>query len=507
MSQYLMELKNISKSFGENQVLFDVNFTLKAGEIHAIIGENGAGKSTLMNIVDGLLKPDGGEIYIEGQLASIHNTFDAQKYGICFVHQEIALCQDVSVAQNIFMSEINANKKMNINYRDIEVRAKEILSTIVGDAIDPREIVSNLPISSQQVVEIAKALSTKCKILILDEPTAALAEKEVEALYGIMQNLSERGIGFVYISHRMSEIFEQCHRVSVLRDGHMVSVNDVKDITAQQLVNDMAGREVSAIYPEKAEKVVYSDENVLLDVKSLTDEAGMFSDISFKLYRGEMLGFSGLIGSGRSEIMQAVTGLRKAGGEVIFRGENMIGKTPKEIFMDGLAYMSEDRKGSGLFLDMNIKRNISAMYLKQLTQHGLIDMQRETKQADEMAKELRIKCMGVNQVIGDLSGGNQQKALIAKILAGKPDVVIFDEPTRGIDVAAKTEIHRLLRKLIGEGLGVIVISSELNEIVGMCDRAIIIHEGKIAGEASGAEISSTYIMNYASGAYQLSEQN
>ncbi len=507
MSQYLMELKNISKSFGENQVLFDVNFTLKAGEIHAIIGENGAGKSTLMNIVDGLLKPEGGEIYIDGQLASIHNTFDAQKYGICFVHQEIALCQDVSVAQNIFMSEINAKKKMNINYRDIERRAKEILSTIVGDAIDPRETVSNLPISSQQVVEIAKALSTKCKILILDEPTAALAEREVEALYDIMKNLSSRGIGFVYISHRMSEIFDQCHRVSVLRDGHMVSVNDVKDITAQQLVNDMAGREVSAIYPEKAQKVTYREDKVLLDVKHLTDEQGTFSDISFKLYQGEMLGFSGLIGSGRSEIMQAITGLRKAKGDVIFHGKNMLGKSPKEIFFEGLAYMSEDRKGSGLFLDMNIRRNISAMYLKQITSRGLVDTQKETRQANEMAQELWIKCTSTDQLIGDLSGGNQQKALIGKILTGKPDVVIFDEPTRGIDVAAKTEIHRLLRKLIKEGLGVIIISSELNEIVGMCDRAIIIHEGKIAGEASGEEISSTHIMNYASGAYQLSKQN
>ncbi|MEA5004659.1 MAG: sugar ABC transporter ATP-binding protein [Christensenella sp.] len=506
MSEYLMELKNISKSFGENQVLFDVNFDLRPGEIHAIIGENGAGKSTLMNIVDGLLSPNGGEIYVQGELASIHNTFDAQRYGIGFVHQEIALCQDVSVAQNIFMSEINAKKKMNINYQEMEKRAAEILTTIVGDAIDPRDTVSNLPISSQQVVEIAKALSMQCKILILDEPTAALAEREVEALYTIMQNLSARGIGCIYISHRMSEIFEQCHRVSVLRDGHMVSVYDVKGVTVQQLVNDMAGREVNAIYPEKAEKITYSDENVLLEVNDLTDAAGVFENIDFKLYKGEMLGFSGLIGSGRSEIMQGVVGLRKLrSGTVKFHNKNMIGKTPREVFSEGLAYMSEDRKHCGLFLDMDIKNNVSAMYLDHFTNRGMIDARDEAKKADGMAKELNIKCMNISQLVGDLSGGNQQKALIAKILVGKPEIVIFDEPTRGIDVAAKTEIHRLLRKLIGEGLGVIVISSELNEVVGMCDRAIILHEGKIVGEASGQEINSTHIMNYASGAYQLTQ--
>ncbi len=507
MSENLLELKNISKSFGSNQVLFDVDFTLRSGEIHAIIGENGAGKSTLMNIVDGLLQPESGEIIIEGKRVDITSPLDAQGHGICFVHQEIALCQDVSVAQNIFMSQINADKKAVVNYKELSRKAKEILYSLVKDAIDPNDLVMHLTISNQQVVEIAKALSTECKVLILDEPTAALSESETEALYEIMHNLAARGIGIIYISHRMSEIFEQCDRVSVLRDGYMVSIYDVANVTVKQLVNDMAGREVNAIYPPKAESFDAGKAETLLEVKHITDGNARFRDVSFHLKRGEMLGFSGLIGSGRSEIMQGITGIRKLHeGEVLFRGENIAGKPAKEIFQKGLLYMSEDRKQSGLFLEMSIMHNISAMHIEVVTQKGFINASKEKSQGERMAKELNVKCTSTQQWVMDLSGGNQQKVLIAKLLAKKPDVIILDEPTRGIDVAAKAEIHRLLRQLVQEGIGVIIVSSELNEVIGMCDRVIIVNEGKLVGEVSGEEISSNRIMFFASGAFRVEDQ-
>ncbi len=506
MSEKLLEIRNLSKSFGQNQVLFDVDFTLLMGEVHAIIGENGAGKSTMMNIVDGLVQPDGGEILIEGKPVKITNPLDAQQHGICFVHQEIALCQDVSVAQNIFMAQINSSKKAGMNYRELAKSAAEILKRLDSGNIDPNSPVSRLSISNQQIVEIAKALSIECKVLILDEPTAALTETETEALYNIMGQLKRQGIGIVYISHRMSEIFEQCDRVSVLRDGHMVSQYNVKDVQVQQLVNDMAGREVDTIYPAKAGQINYSDDNILLEVNNLTDANDYFKDVSFKLYKGEMLGFSGLIGSGRSEIMQGVVGLRRIkSGEVLFDGKNVAGSPPKDIFSKGLLYMSEDRKQSGLFLDMSLMMNISAMHLEQITDNGFINSHKERGQATKMTKELNIRATSINQLIMDLSGGNQQKALIAKLLAKNPDVVILDEPTRGIDVAAKAEIHKLLRRLVEQGIGVIVISSELNEVIGICDRVAIINEGRIVCEVSGQEIESSNIMYFASGAYKIDQ--
>lgn len=503
-----MELKNISKSFGKNQVLFDVNFQLQAGEIHAIIGENGAGKSTLMNIVDGLIQKDSGEILIGGKRVEINTPLEAQKHGICFVHQEIALCQDVSVAQNIFMSEINAEKRPTVNYKNLSKKAKDILDTLVQGTINPSKLVGNLTISNQQVVEIAKALSAECKVLILDEPTAALSEAETEALYRIMHKLTERKIGIIYISHRMSEIFEHCDRITVLRDGCMVSSYGIKDAKIQQLVNDMAGREVSTIYPKKAEKLNYSQENILLRVKNLTDENKRFENINFDLYKGEMLGFSGLVGSGRSEIMQGITGLRRLKtGEVWYKNINYAGMSTKKIFNDGMLYMSEDRKQSGLFLEMSITHNCSAINLEEITNKGLINAQKEKERAIRLKEQMNVKASSVNQHVLDLSGGNQQKVLIAKLLAKNPDILILDEPTRGIDVAAKAEIHQLLRKLISQGIGVIIVSSELNEVIGMCDRVMIVNEGSIVGEVSGEEINSNNIIYFSSGAFKVEESN
>ncbi|MDR1929734.1 MAG: sugar ABC transporter ATP-binding protein [Treponema sp.] len=507
MSEHLLELKNISKSFGTNQVLFGVNFTLDHGEIHAIIGENGAGKSTMMNIIDGLFAPDSGEIYLEGEQAKISSPIDAQKLGIGFVHQEIALCQDVSVAQNIFMSQVpmDVGKRAFMNYKKQALEARTILNQLDSGTIEPTALVMNLSISSQQIVEIAKALSRKCRVLILDEPTAALSETETNALYKIMRQLSSQGIGIIYISHRMSEIFENCDTVSVLRDGSMISKYKVKEVTSvQQLVNDMAGREVTMLYPDKRQTPRTEKDHVLLDVRDLSDENGRFSNINFKLHKGEILGFSGLIGSGRSEVMQGITGLRRLkSGRVEFLGKDITGLKPGKVFSRGLLYMSEDRKQTGLFLDMSISPNISAVHRDLIVKNGMIQAGLEKKLARKMVGDLNVKAYGIDQFVMDLSGGNQQKIFLGKLLAKKPAVVILDEPTRGIDVASKAEIHRLLRSLVAEEIGVIIVSSELNEILGMCDRVAVMNEGSLVGEVEGEDINTTSIMYFASGAFRI----
>ncbi len=503
MSENILFLKGVNKSFGSNQVLFDVDFSLKSGEIHGIIGENGAGKSTLMNITYGLVHPESGDIFIEGAKTEIKNAYQAQKQGVCFVHQEIALCPELTVAENIFMSRINQMRTLNINYNALNKEAEALLAPLSSD-IRGTDIVANLTISNQQVVEIAKALSTKCKILILDEPTASLSDAEAEALWIIMKKLKSDGIGIIYISHRLSEIFEQCDRVSVLRDGRMINTYAVNAVDTNQLINDMAGREINNIYPEKS---TMEKDTVLLEVKGLTDALGRFEDVSFTLKRGEILGFSGLIGSGRSEVMQAIVGLRKAkSGAVQYKGRDIFHKPTRQIFDDGLVYLSEDRKLSGLFLDMSCKENVSALHLKTIQNGGLISDTLERTQAQQLIEKLRVKCRSASQIVRSLSGGNQQKILISKLLVITPDIIIMDEPTRGIDVGAKAEIHHLLRELCNTGVGVILVSSELNEVIGLSDRVLVMHEGRLCTEVIDDEINSTSIMFYASGAYQMAEE-
>ena len=509
LSDYLLELKNISKSFGANQVLSNVDFTLQHGEIHALIGENGAGKSTMMNIIDGLVPYDTGEIYLEGKPVKINSPIDAQKLGIGFVHQEIALCQDVSVAQNIYMSQlpVELGKKAFMNYAKQARDARELLKRLDSENINPNDHVMNLTIPNQQIVEIAKALSQECKVLILDEPTAALTENETKALYKMMRHLADQGIGIIYISHRLSEIFENCDTVSVLRDGVMISKYKVKDVSSvQHLVNDMAGREITMLYPEKRQEKRTEDEKVLLEVENLNDENKKFIDVSFKLYQGEILGFSGLVGSGRSETMQGITGFRRLkSGKVRFLGNDITGLKPNKIFSQGLLYMSEDRKQTGLFLDMSISPNISAMHRVLVTKKGWISHGSEKKLAQKMVNELNVRAHSLNQLMMYLSGGNQQKTLLGKLLSKKPHVVILDEPTRGIDVAAKAEIHKLLRELVAQNIGVIIVSSELNEIIGMCDRVNIMNEGRIIKKVEGEDINSSTIMYFASGAFKIKD--
>ena len=492
----ILKISNLSKSFGNIRALRGVDLDLRAGEILAIAGENGAGKSTLMKIVDGIFPPDSGEIELDGKPVVIASPTEAQRLGIGFVHQEIALCPDVSVAENIFMGVTNTSRSWLMNYADIEKRASAILATL-GD-IDASALVRSLSISQQQLVEIAKALTLDCRILIFDEPTAALTERESKILFEIIHRLAGQGIGIIYISHRMAEIFDNCDRVTVLRDGLYITTLEVADTTPEQVVAAMVGRVLGDLYPEKLRPEEASQE-IILDVRALS-EAVRFRDVSFQVRKGEILGLGGLIGAGRSEIVKGICRLEgEVEGEVHLHGRRLDLSRYSDSIAAGMVYLSEDRKGDGLFLDMSIASNISALAVEQVASGaGIIDAAREARQAEDLGQRLSIKYGSVGQPVSTLSGGNQQKVAIARMLSVSPKVVFLDEPTRGVDVGAKAEIHRILRELARSGVGVVVISSELPELIGVCDRVLVVREGRISGEVAGEAMTEKNIMYLAS---------
>lgn len=491
----ILDIKNVSKSFGSIHALRSIDFSLRKGEIHAIAGENGAGKSTLMNVIDGIVRPDSGTILLDGQPVEISSPAVAQKLGIGFVHQEIELCPDVTVAENMFMAATNASRSWLMDPDSLERRAGEILRQLGN--IDPRALVRDLSISNQQLVEIAKALTLDCRVLILDEPTAALTEIEAQTLFRIMRELSARGISIIYISHRMVEIFENCDRVSVFRDGQHIMTSNVAETTPSELVRSMVGRALDNQYPEKQREDERSDD-VILSVRGLTDTP-RYQDISFDVRRGEILGLGGLIGAGRSEIAKGICRLEgDAKGEVILKGEPLHLKHYQDCIAHGIVYLSEDRKGEGVFLDMSIAENTSAMSLREISRFGLIGRRREHRLAAKVGRGLRLKFGELDDAVSTLSGGNQQKVALAKLLAVNPQVIFLDEPTRGVDVGAKAEIHALLRDLARKGIGIVVISSEMPELIGVSDRVIVIREGETSGEVTGDDMTEENILSLAS---------
>lgn len=494
--QPILSITGLSKSFGLINALRDVQFELRRGEIHALAGENGAGKSTLVNIIDGILKPDRGEILLDGEPVTITSPAMAQKLGIGFVHQEIALCPDISVAENIFMCRTATSRTFLANARALEREAAEILKDL-GD-IDPRQKVATLSISQQQLVEIAKALTLDCRILILDEPTAALTEREAQLLFGIMRRLAAQGISIIYISHRMAEIFSNCDRITVLRDGQYITTLNIAETTPDEVVNAMVGRIIGNYYPPKLAPHERSEEPIL-EVRALSEKR-RFREVSFELRRGEILGFAGLIGAGRSEIARGICRLEgEVTGEIRLHGRPVEARSYSDSIRAGIVYLSEDRKGDGLFLDLSITANVSALRVEQVANaFGIIDERREREQAETLGQRLNLKCDHVGQPASALSGGNQQKVALAKMLSVNPKVIFLDEPTRGVDVGAKAEIHRILRNLAQSGVGIVVISSELPELIGVCDRVLVIREGRLVGEVSGDEMTEGHIMYLAS---------
>lgn len=492
----LLELRNIEKAFGATRALKGVSFSLRKGEIHALCGENGAGKSTLMKVIDGIHQPDKGEIRVRGERVFIDNPLRAQQLGIGLVHQEVALCPDVSVAENISMPMLNASRRWFVNFREINRIAREAIKPLAD--IDPELKLRELSISNQQLVEIAKALTLDCEVLILDEPTAALTESESRALFKIMQDLKARGISIIYISHRMAEVFEQCDRVTVLRDGEYICTENVAETTSEAIVGKMVGRDLGNLYPPKLGTDPEAGE-VLLSVRDLGD-GKRFEGIDFNVHRGEIFGIAGLIGAGRSEVVKAICGLHgKSSGSIRFQGREVNIRNYQDSIQLGIVYLSEDRKEDGLFLDLPIAGNISALNLEQVSRRGLVSRRLENQQAQALAEQLNLKYGSLRDKVSSLSGGNQQKVAIAKMLSVNPSLVIMDEPTRGIDVGAKTEIHRLIRDLAGTGVGVIVISSELPEAIGLCDRVMVMHEGRNNGIVQGVDLTEQSIIKLASG--------
>jgi len=498
MMQAILEVRNIRKRFFATQALDGVSLSVQPGTVHAVIGENGAGKSTLMNIIGGVHLADEGEVLLEGKKIEIQTPHDAKLAGIGFVHQEIALCQHISVAENVFMA---ASSGTLVNFKDIHAETKKLLADFEGHAhIDPRQKVRELSISQQQVIEIVKALSSKCKVIIFDEPTAALTEAETEVLFRIIGTLKAKGLGILYISHRMAEIYRIADEVTILRDGLWIDTKNVSEIDQVALVNRMVGRDLKEIYPAKNPNS--ANAKTTLEVRGLSLE-GVFRDVSFDLRAGEILGFSGLVGSGRTDVARTICGLyEKSAGTVVLNGVEVNPRNYRDSIRKGIVYLTENRALEGLFLDLGVAQNISVMDLDKVARFSLIQRRVERALASRYVDKMQIKLADVSQKANSLSGGNQQKVLIAKLLSVSPKVVIMDEPTRGIDIGAKAQIYHLLRQLASEGIGVIMISSELPEVIGVCDRVAVMYEGSLCAVLEGDDVNEQSIIQKAC----LSEQ-
>ncbi|TCS80179.1 cellooligosaccharide ABC transporter ATP-binding protein [Muricomes intestini] len=493
--EMLLEIKKVTKQFPGTKALDNVQLSVERGEVHALCGENGAGKSTLMNIIGGLYPPTDGELFFEGKKIAPKNPGEAQKIGIGFVHQELSLCPHLTVAENIYIGRLPHKGDM-IDFPKLWENADEVLSRF-GANFSSKTKVSDLTVSEQQLVEIAKSVSLDCKLLILDEPTSSLTDKETRKLFEVVRSLKQENISILFISHRMPEIFAICDRVSVFKDGRYVCTMNVPEINADDIIRAMVGRELGNLYPPKSSCIDKTTE--LLKVENLSGK--IFKDVSFELYKGEILGFAGLVGAGRSEIMTALCGIdKKTSGTVWVNGKAQSFKNYRDAVDQGVCYLTEDRKKQGLYLDMSIKSNMASANLKAVSKGIWLQEKLEKRLADEYVKRLSIKVAGIEYPISSLSGGNQQKCLLGKWLSIKPKIIIVDEPTRGIDVGAKLEIHNLLRTLADEGVGVIMISSELPEVMGVSDRVIVVHEGHLSGEISEDDMmTEENIMRLASG--------
>lgn len=495
----LLEASHITKRFPGTTALDDVQFELLPGEIHALMGENGAGKSTLMKILSGVYTADAGEIRFEGRPVAPANPHEALKLGIAIVHQELSVVRPLTVGENIYPGRLPTNRLGMVKYKTLFENARGVLEKLQVD-IDPRTPMERLSIASQQLVEIAKALSLNCKVLILDEPTSALTDHEAEILFDLVRRLAAGGTGIVYISHKLDEVFALADRITVLRDGHYIGTKVVHETSRNEIIRMMVGRELGDFYPAKSTE----RGKPLLEVRNLR-LPGQTSANSLQLYAGEVLGMAGLIGSGRSELARAIFGADpKETGEILIVGQSVRITSPSQAIKLGLGYLPEDRKIAGLFLDLALKLNIEAANIHEVTRSGFISPARERALAEQYVKQLNISTPNVEQEVRRLSGGNQQKTLVAKWLSIQPRILIVDEPTRGIDVGAKREIHFLLRSLAQNKVGIIMISSELPEILGMSDRILVMHEGQIVADLNGSTATEEQIMTYASG--QLEQQ-
>lgn len=491
-TEILLKMTEIDKRFPGVHALKKVSFQLKTGEVHALLGENGAGKSTLMNILGGVFPADSGRIEIKGKPVSIEKVSDAQKHGVAVIHQELVLVPHMTIAENVFMGREPKTSWGTVDTAFMEREAQRMIRR-VGLELPACTIVGSLSVAQQQMVEIAKALSLKANILVMDEPTSSLTEKEVQVLFQIVKRLKREGVGIIYISHRMSELFEITDRITVMRDGMYIETKLTKETDTDELVALMVGRKLENYYTRNYRK----PGKVTLEVRNLGDRYKL-KNISFLAREGEILGFSGLIGAGRSELMQAIVGLEPyTEGTVLISGKEQKGHSYQDRLKQGLAFVPEDRKKQGLILINSVAFNLTITVLKEFIHGVAVSKKKEERIAERSIENLRIKVSGHNQIAGNLSGGNQQKILIGKWLATNPKILIVDEPTRGVDVGAKADIYAIIDGLAAKGITIIMVSSDLNEIMNMCDRVIVMKNGRITGEVSREELSQERIMQYA----------
>jgi ABC-type sugar transport system ATPase subunit len=493
----LLNMENISKSFPGVKALSNVSFEVSAGEIRGLIGENGAGKSTLMKILSGVYEKDSGELHLNGEPVEIENPHHAQELGITIIYQEFNLMPNLTVAENVFIGR-EPNRLRFVRWRDLNRQTQDLLD-LLGVDLSPTARVRDLKVAEQQMVEIAKALSIQARIIVMDEPTSALTESEVTTLFDIMRNLKAQGLGVIFISHRLEEVFEICDRITVLRDGWNVGTRDVQGMTQDAVIQMMVGRTLGELFQKEAEDfrgdVVLEVRNVGRTGTAMDPSAIVLDGVSFTLCRGEILGLAGLVGSGRTDLVRVLFGADTMDhGQVFIDGERVQIHSPQDAIRYGMGYVPEDRKEQGLILGMAVRENVSLAMLGDLTRYGFVDRGQERQVVQEYVDTLQVRTPSLNQQVMYLSGGNQQKVVIAKWLALQPKILIMDEPTRGIDVGAKAEVHTLMSKLAQEGVGVIMISSELLEILGMSDRVLCMRQGRVVGELSGSEATAEQVM-------------
>lgn len=488
--QPLLELRGISKTFPGVRALDNVTFDVMPGEVHALLGENGAGKSTLIKIISGVHRPDAGEILVDSTPVHFDNPGQAQALGIAAIYQELGLYPELSVVENIFMGHMPRNALGVLDWRAAQREARKLLDTLEVADLDVRAKIGTLNIGNRQRVEIAKALSQNARLLIMDEPTASLTEADVQTLFKMVRLLRERGVGIIYISHRLEEVFIVADRVTVLRDGQYVSTRPVTETSEADLVTMMVGRTIDDLFPKLTTEI---KENVL-EVRHLWRKP-LTRGINMSIRAGEIVGLAGLVGSGRSELAQVIFGITPAeSGEILIGGQEVSIKNPGQAMNLGIAYVPEDRGTQGLIRQMNIRENISLAILRSLASGPFVDRRKEKSLAERMISLLSIRAYSTEQVVQKLSGGNQQKVVVSKWLASRPRLLIMDEPTRGVDVGAKAEIHRLISQLAQQGLAILMISSELPEILGMSDRILVMRQGHIVTEYLRSEANQENIV-------------
>lgn len=487
--QPVLRLHDVRKSFGAVVALSAATLTVERGTIHALVGENGAGKSTLVKIVAGLYRRDGGELLLDGEPVDFRSTAESKAAGVAVIYQEPTLFPDLSVTENVFMGRQPVGRLRRIDRRAMRGEVESLFRRL-GVSIDPDRPAEGLSIADQQIIEIAKAVSLDARLLIMDEPTAALSGVEVDRLFQIARSLRDEGRGIVFISHRFDEVFALCDTVTVMRDGAYVGTSAIAATSEDEIVRQMVGREVSDLFPKQPANVG----RTLLEVEGLTS-TGVFHDVSLTVRAGEIVGLAGLVGAGRSEVARAVFGVDAYdSGSVVLDGRRLRPKDPAGAMRAGLALVPEDRRKQGLVVDSTVTRNLTLAIRDRLSRFGLLLSRDENRAAATWAGRFDVKASALDTVVGTLSGGNQQKAVLGKWLATDPSVLIVDEPTRGIDVGTKAEVHRLLSELAGRGMGILMISSELPEVLGMADRVLVMREGRITAEIDRADASSEAVM-------------